>query len=67
MEPAVLFGLVSVWAMEEPLLALAPDILPVFVPNVQAKLLATFAVKLMLVVLPLHMVAVLPVVIDGVA
>ena len=66
-EPAVvLLGLVRVWAILVPVEADAPVIEPVFVPNVQAKVLAAFAVKLILVVLPLQTVAVVAVVNDGV-
>ena len=42
--------------MEEPEPALAPVILPVIVPTVHVKLLATDAVKLIAVLLPLHIV-----------
>lgn len=66
-EPAVVvLGLVSVCAMVEPEVALAPVILPVLVPNVQAKLLAADAVKPMLVALPVQTDAVLAVVTAGI-
>ena len=59
-------GLVKVWAIVEPEPADAPVIPPVLVPKVHAKELAELAVRLMLVVAPLQMVAVLGVVTLGV-
>ena len=49
-----LLGFVKVWLMLAPLLALAPVIEPVLVPNVHAKLLATEAVKLIFGLIPLQ-------------
>ena len=66
-DPAVLLlGLVNACAMLLPLEAEAPVMLPVFVPSVQAKVLAALAVRLTLVVAPLHTEAVLAVVTEGV-
>src|SRR6266542_4214986 len=54
--PAVeLLGLVNVWLIVVPEPALAPVILPVMVPMVQLNALATLAVKLILVEVPLQM------------
>jgi hypothetical protein len=50
----------------EPELAEAPLIAPILVPNVHAKVLAAVAVRLILGLLPLHVLAVLTVVIFGI-
>jgi hypothetical protein len=63
---ALLLGLVSVWAMVDPLPALAPVILPVIVPTVQVNVLAALAVNAIFVEVALHIVAVLAVVTTGV-
>lgn len=60
-----LLGLVSVWLILEPEPALAPVIAPGFDPMVQAKELASFAVKVMPVTVPLHIEAVAALVIVG--
>ena len=60
-----MLGLVSVWLIVEPEPALAPVILPVIVPIVHVKVLAMLAVKLMFMLLPLQMLAVLAVVTTG--
>jgi len=52
--------------MVVPELAVAPVMLPVFVPNVQAKELAAEAVSAMLVAVPLQTLAVFAVVTAGV-
>ena len=51
--------------MDEPEVADAPVIDPVFVPNVHAKLLAALAAKLIPGPVPLHVLAVVEVVTDG--
>ena len=54
-DPAVkLLGLVRTWLIIDPEPALAPVIPPVIVPIVQENVLATLAVRLMLVFEPLH-------------
>jgi hypothetical protein len=66
MLPALeLLGLVKVWLIVEPELALAPSIPPVLVPKVHAKVLATLAVRLILGLLPEQILAVLAVVTFG--
>lgn len=55
----------NVWLISVPLPELAPVILPVMGPNVQAKLLDVLAVKDISVVSPLHSVAVAGVVTVG--
>jgi hypothetical protein len=56
-DPAVvLLGLVSVWLIVEPEPALAPVTLPVTVPIVHVKLLATLEVKAMFVPAPLQII-----------
>src|SRR6266540_1056153 len=65
--PAVeLLGLVNVWLIVAPEPPLAPVIPPVMVPMVQLNELATLAVKLILVEVPLQMLNVLGVVTDGI-
>ena len=61
----MLLGLVNVWFIELPLLALAPLIEPVFVPNVQANVLDIFEVKLIEVKLPEQILALVVLVIFG--
>jgi hypothetical protein len=61
-----LLGLVSVCAIVLPMPALAPVMLPVMAPIVQLMVLATLAVKAMLVALPLQIDDVFDVVITGV-
>jgi hypothetical protein len=61
-----LLGLVKVWFIVLPLLALAPVIEPVLVPNVQANVLAVLAVKVKFGLVPLQMVAVFELVKFGV-
>src|SRR2546429_386826 len=56
-----LLGLVSVWVIVEPLLALPPVMEPVLVPNVQVKVLATFAVRLTFMATPLQLACVVKV------
>jgi len=56
--PTALPALVSVWAIGVPEEAVPPVIPPVFVPNVQLKVLAELALNAMLVVLPLQIEAV---------
>jgi hypothetical protein len=64
--PAVaLLGLVSVWAIVDPLPALAPVMLPVIVPIVQVNVLAALAVNEIFVAVPLQIVAVFAVVTTG--
>jgi uncharacterized protein Usg len=53
-----LLGLVSVWLMVDPELALAPVIPPVIAPIVQAKLLGALDVKVIFGPVPLQMLAV---------
>jgi hypothetical protein len=66
-EPAVvLLGLVSVWLIVLPELALAPVMLPVIVPRVQANVLATEAVREIFGDVPLHVDAVATLVTTGV-
>ncbi len=60
-----LLGLVNVWFIELPLLALAPVIEPVLVPNVHEKVLAALAVNDILDPVPLHIVGVLELVTAG--
>jgi hypothetical protein len=57
--------LVNVWLIVEPDPAAAPLILPLFVPNVQLKLLAALAVSERFEPAPLHIVAVAAVVTTG--
>jgi hypothetical protein len=52
--------------MVEPEPGLAPVILPVLVPNVHAKVLAALAVRLILGLVPLQVLALVEVVIAGV-
>jgi hypothetical protein len=59
-------GLVNVWAIVDPLPALAPVMLPVIVPTVHVNVLATLAVGAIFVVVALQIVAVLAVVTTGV-
>jgi hypothetical protein len=59
-------GLVRVWAIVNPLPALAPVILPVIVPTVHVNVLAALAVSAMFVAVALQIVAVLAVVTTGV-
>ena len=63
--PAELPGLVNVWFIVEPELALAPVIPPVIVPMVHAKLLATLAVNEIFGLVPLQVLAVAEFVIAG--
>jgi hypothetical protein len=58
-------GLVSVWLMVEPELALAPVMPPVMVPIVHEKVLGKFAARLIFVAVPVQMFAVLGVVMEG--
>jgi hypothetical protein len=60
-----LLGLVSVWAIVDPLPALAPVMLPVIVPIVQVNVLAALAVNEIFVAVPLQIVAVFAVVTTG--
>jgi len=60
-----LLGLVKVWFIVEPLLALAPVIEPVLVPNVHAKVLDALAVNVIFGLAPLQIVAVFELVIVG--
>jgi hypothetical protein len=62
---ARLLGLVRIWFMFEPELALAPEIPPVTVPMVQVKLLGVEAVIEMFGLTPLQIVAVADVVTTG--
>lgn len=59
-------GLVSTWLMVLPELALAPVMLPVIVPIVQANVLGALAVKAIAGLVPLQVAAVLAVVTSGV-
>ena len=54
-----LLGLVNVWLMELPLLALAPVIEPILVPNVHANVLVVLAANVIFGLVPLQIVAVL--------
>jgi hypothetical protein len=58
--------LVSVWAIVDPLPALAPVILPVIVPTVQVNVLGADAVNAIFVAVALQIVAVFAVVTTGV-
>ena len=65
-KPAVaLLGLVSVWLIDVPEPAEAPLMLPVLVPNVQLKLLATLDVNETLGLVPLQIVALVALVSTG--
>ena len=67
-EPAaLLLGFVNVWLIDEPLVAVAPVMVPVLVPKVQEKLLAALAVKLRLGLAPLQVEAEVALVIVGLA
>jgi hypothetical protein len=63
---AALDGLVSVWAIVDPLPAEAPVIPPVTVPTVHVNVLAALAINAIFVAVALHIVAVLAVVTTGV-
>jgi hypothetical protein len=66
-EPAVAsLGLVNTWSRLLPLEALAPVMVPVLVPNVQAKVLPALAVKLKFGLAPLQVLAVVLLVSVGV-
>ena len=66
-DPVVAFGLLSTWAMVEPLEALAPVILPVIIPIVQLNVLPTkLLVNAMFVVAPLQITVELAVLTFGV-
>ena len=57
--------MVNIWFSESPLLALAPAIEPVLVPNIQANVLEMLAVKVKFGLVPLQILAVLELVIAG--
>ena len=61
----VVLGLVSIWLMVAPKPALAPVMLPEIVPIVHVKLLCAVAAKIIFGLVPLHIVAVVAVVIVG--
>ncbi len=63
---ALLLGLVSTSFITDPEPALAPEILPVIVPTVHAKLLAVEAVRLIFGPVPLQVLAVAAFVTTGV-
>lgn len=58
--------MVNVWFIELPLLALAPDIEPVFVPNVQANVLVALAANVIFGLVPLQIVVVFELVTAGI-
>ena len=62
----MLLGLIRDWFRVLPEEALAPVILPVIVPTVQAKLLGVLDVRAIPVPAPLHEMAVAPLVTEGV-